>query len=149
MIILRRAKEEDCAVIYQLRNHPAVRKGCFCSEPIEFADHRGWFKDSLKRDNRIILLAYHEGEVVGVLRFDLLGHIRDVAEVSIYIAPQLHGQGWGSKVLQEGESWLLQNTEIRTIIARVKEQNEASVKLFTGSGFTLDSMIFKRNVPGR
>lgn len=135
MITLRRAINSDCNTIFGWRNHPKVRSHFFDPSELSLEEHQSWFADSLQRDDRIILIACEGDKPVGVLRFDLTDKSGAAAEIDIYLAPERQGMGLGRRILREGEKWVLRNTEIRLIEAKVKSNNEASLKMFRASGF--------------
>jgi UDP-2,4-diacetamido-2,4,6-trideoxy-beta-L-altropyranose hydrolase len=147
MITLRKAGLEDCERIYQWRNHPKVRKYFIDPREIDYRDHREWFEASLKRDDRILLMAYKNGKPVGVIRFDIVKEPHpDTFEIDIYVVPEIQGRGIGKEILRAGEDWLRENTSIRGLIAKVKEENVASVKMFIGCGFEHDYILFRKDI---
>ena len=144
MITFRKAREEDCKDIFQWRNHPKVRKYFFDSREITYSEHKKWFEKSLKRDDRIILLAYDDSQAVGVIRFDFLKSEPLKAEIDIYVDPEFQKQGLGKEILIEGENWLKKNTQIKTLLSKVKEDNQASVKIFRYCGFKPKYIFFEK-----
>jgi len=60
------------------------------------------------------------------------------AEVRIYLDPNLHGRGYGLKILLSFPDWIEKNEpEIELLIARVGKKNLASNKTFSRAGFSL------------
>ena len=146
MITLKKARKKDCRFIFQLRNHPKVREHFFDDREIDYSEHKKWFENNLQRDDRIILLAYNKSKAIGVIRFDLVKADLQVAEIDIYVAPELQGQGLGKNILLEGENWVRKNTQFKELIARVKDENQASVKMFTRCGFSINYILFRKNL---
>ncbi|MDY7034796.1 MAG: GNAT family N-acetyltransferase [Thermodesulfobacteriota bacterium] len=149
MITLRRATEEDCEIIFQWRNHPKVRHYFFDSSELSYSEHKKWFEESLKRDDRIILIAHNDSTPLGVLRFDSIETDENIAEIDIYVAPELQGQGFGKMILSEGENWAIKNTRIKSLLARVREENQASVKMFRHCGFMPAYILLKKEIAER
>ena len=149
MINLRRAKEEDCKLIYDWRNHPKVREFFFDTGEINYSAHKKWFSNSLERNDREILIAYEDNKPLGVIRFDFLKSEPLTAEIDIYVAPELHDKGWGKKILTEGENWVKKNTQIKSLLARVREENQASVKMFRHRGFMPAYILLKKEIAER
>ena len=145
MITLEKARLEDCRTIFQWRNHPAVRKHFFDSRELSYSEHKEWFENSLERKDRIILIAYKDVKKVGVIRFDFLSD-SNTAEIDIYVAPEMHGNGFGKKILAKGEDWVRENTSIKTLVAKVKPGNEISMKMFKGRGFGAKHVLLKKDV---
>jgi len=149
MITFKEAKEEDCRSIFQWRNHPETRRFFLDSRELTFSEHKKWFEESLKMDDRIILIAYNGTEPVGIIRFDFLEGNTGTAEIDIYVAPELQGQGFGKKILAQGENWVRENKDIKGLIARVKEENQASVKMFKHNGFMPAYIVLKKEIAKR
>lgn len=133
IVFLRKAEQKDMEIIFNLRNHPDIRKNSFSSKELSLDHHSIWFLKTLQDSNKQILIASTlEKKVIGVIRFD---YNNDCAEVSIYIDPGNHGKGYGSIVLEKGIQWVAKNNRCGTIIAKVMPDNIASHKLFLKTGF--------------
>ena len=132
---IRNAKEEDCRYLFDLRNHPIVRKASFNSKKIDYADHKVWFTKTLNNPNRKIFIVLNENsQKIGMVRFD---KEEDYAEISIAISPNIHGKGYGTKILIKGcEKYFEEEITVKFIIAEIKKNNIASIKAFTNAGFT-------------
>lgn len=132
---LAAATTADCETLYRWRNHPTVRANSTTTAPIAWSDHEQWFKASLTRDDRILLLGRLEDAPVGVVRFDRVDPA--TAEVSIYLDPERLGQGIGARLLDAGETWMSQAwPQVRRLTATVKAGNIASERLFANGGYT-------------
>ncbi|MBN1106868.1 MAG: GNAT family N-acetyltransferase [Deltaproteobacteria bacterium] len=149
MIEFRKATREDCELMFRWRNDPRTRRHSFNREELAEDAHRKWFAASLENDRCILLLACAEGTAVGVLRFDLLDEPSRMAEVSIYVDPERHGQGLGKKILKGVEGWLRENTEIERLHARVMRENSASVKMFKKCGFQEKYLFMEKGLSGK
>ena len=149
MITFKEAKEEDCRSIFQWRNHPEIRRYFLDSRELTFNEHEKWFAESLKREDRIILIAHDGTAPVGIIRFDFLKGDPGTAEIDIYVAPELHGKGYGKKILTEGERWLKKRSRVKGLIARVKDENKASMKMFRHCGFIPEYILLKKETGKR
>jgi RimJ/RimL family protein N-acetyltransferase len=145
-IDLRRAGKEDCELIFSWRNDPAVRRYFFEPREIAYAEHKQWFEDSLRRPDRIILLAWQAGQPVGVIRFDFLEGRSEKAEIDIYVAPGWHGRGIGKEILAQGEAWVRENTDISILVGKVKGENRASIAMFESCGFQSSFIEYRKNL---
>jgi RimJ/RimL family protein N-acetyltransferase len=143
---LRSARKEDGDLLFAWRNHPDVRKHFFEPKEIPYAEHKAWFEASLQRADRVILIGYRADHPVGVIRFDFPDRGREKAEIDIYVAPERHGQGLGAELLNEGIRWLSEHTTAVTLIAKVKEENTASVRMFRKSGFESKYVLFEKEI---
>lgn len=137
---LRPADASDAERLLAWRNHEANRRWSFDSSPIPREDHLRWFDRAIADPARILLVGEHDGEGVGVLRYDLAG---EVATVSVYLAPEHHGRGIGGPLLRAGSAWLRTHSPaIRRIDAEILEVNAASRKAFEQAGYHRHHSIY-------
>jgi RimJ/RimL family protein N-acetyltransferase len=69
---------------------------------------------------------------IGQVRYDRDG---DEAVISVSLARQFRGQGYGSCLLQKAAQQLFASAPVRTLHAYVKQDNVASVRAFAKAGF--------------
>ena len=144
MLTLKPATMEDCRLVFEWRNHIEVRRHFFDEREIPYAEHEAWFRASLARDDRIILIAHDKDRPVGVIRFDTLKDEPDTAEIDIYVSPHRQGKGLGTRILAEGEEWIRTHKGVRSLVARVKADNPASLRMFRGRGFESKHIFFRK-----
>lgn len=133
-INIRRAVAEDALIVWPWRNNETTRRYFFDPTPVSLATHIEWWARSLSDPKRVLLLGKLDDQEFGVIRFDFVAHTQ--AEISIYLDPQMTGQGLGQKLLRTGQDWLRQNhQEIDTVIAQVTSHNLASKQAFLAAGF--------------
>jgi UDP-2,4-diacetamido-2,4,6-trideoxy-beta-L-altropyranose hydrolase len=143
-IELRLANQNDVKKIYEWRNASDVRRYSHNSEIISFDQHKKWFENVLEDSGRYIFIGCLDGDEIGVLRFDVLG---EQAEVSIYLAPEKHGQGYGAALIAAGENWLLSHCpEVSCVNAEVLPENKASNKLFEMCGYKLNAIQYQKSI---
>ncbi|ASU40580.1 UDP-2,4-diacetamido-2,4,6-trideoxy-beta-L-altropyranose hydrolase [Herbaspirillum sp. meg3] len=141
-VSLRPAIGDDCERLFAWRNDPAVRRSSFNQDPLEWESHARWFEATLRRPDRILLVAEMEGDGGGVLRYDLDGYS---ATVSVYLAPDSMGKGLGAHLLATGSSWMEQHhPQIVELIAAVMPDNKASISAFLKAGFDMKHFIFRK-----
>ena len=130
---LRRAEEADCLLLWKWSNEPEVRAVSFSSEPIPWTDHERWFVERLGDPNSLLYVALDSGDrAIGQVRFQLKdGH----AIVSIVLASEFRGQGYGKIVLAKAQEEVFASAGVTCIDAYVKPDNEASLRLFAEAGF--------------
>lgn len=144
---LRRAEATDCDRIHAWRNDPHIRRFSRDAKPIDLEGHRAWFGRILADESRTLLIGDDASGPLGVLRYDRAG---DVAEVSIYLAPDRLGSGLGADLLLAGDDWVRQNSpETRKIIAEVLPGNAASEELFQSCGYWRGDAMFEKRWENR
>lgn len=143
-IFLRLVTEADCQLIFQWRNHEKVRRYSFHSEEISFSQHQQWFQNALNNVDHVILIAELNKQALGVFR--LYQH-DETAEVSIYLNPDLIGQGLGRSLLNAGIIWVKKNLhKIATLKARIMSDNMASIHIFEKCGFIKKADYYQKNM---
>lgn len=131
---LRPATMADAELLWQWRNHPATRAVSRQSDEIPLASHRQWLQRLLDAGRSRLHVASLGGLDFGVIRFDPLQ--ADTWEVSLYLAPQLHGLGLGTALLQAGEAALRQDLgRPLRVHAEVLPGNTGSLRLFESAGY--------------
>jgi RimJ/RimL family protein N-acetyltransferase len=138
---LRSAREGDCRLLFEWADDTAARSASFYSGPISWEGHTRWFADRLQDPQSAIYIGESlDGKVgkkgaenpVGVVRFQIND---DSAVLSVNVAPELRGQGWGRELILFSTRALVRSRSVRRIDAFVKPDNRASVRLFEASGF--------------
>ena len=140
------ACESDMELVFQWANDEATRQQSFTQEQISWETHEKWYRDSLKSDTRKLYLCYHGKTPVGLFRVDILD---GAVEISYQTACEYRGRGYGKAMLREGENWLKeQKIPGQVMVARVKKDNAASVKIFRELGYREetegDHLIFRK-----
>jgi UDP-2,4-diacetamido-2,4,6-trideoxy-beta-L-altropyranose hydrolase len=149
------ARAEDVMHLFEWANDPAVRENSFSQTPIPLEVHKIWFKNKLKEESCLFLVARVKGLPAGMIRYDLK---QNQAVISYLIAQGFRGKSLGTMILQKGEA-LLQKRHpgVCTIIGHVQETNQASVASFRNAGYTLSqtippfkpgTMVFEKEVRG-
>lgn len=134
---IRAALEADLPAILDIYND-AVQKttATFDTEPRPPDSHRKWWDSHGPRHP--VLVAEEKGGVVGWASLSAWSDrcaYADTAEISIYVAEAARGRGAGkalmARVLEAGRA-----AGLRTVIARIADENAASVALHEAFGFT-------------
>jgi UDP-2,4-diacetamido-2,4,6-trideoxy-beta-L-altropyranose hydrolase len=143
-VSLRLALESDCKRVYEWRHHPSIRSKSRVSAPFSFESHEQWYAETLRNPNRIMLIAECSGQPISVVRFDISG---DSAEISVYVAPDRLGEGWGANVLTCATMWLQRYcSDVRVIVAEVLSDNRASQGAFRRAGYQDTKVTFARSL---
>lgn len=136
MTIIRRATIKDLAVITNIYNEAILKTvATFDTQPKTLEEQRLWFESHDSKHP--ILLAEQDNVIVGwasLSKWSDRCAYSDTAEISIYVKEEHRGKGIGTKlmngIINEGRK-----TGIHTIIARIADSNEASVRLHKSAGF--------------
>lgn len=148
-LTFKKADEMDVDLLFTWANDEETRKQSFHSEKIPYEDHIKWFESSLARKDREIYICSHGAEKIGVLRLDYIQE--DTWEISYSIAPSKRGKGYGKEMLRLCEDLCKGMLPgVKKLTARVKAENEGSVKIFTELQYTKrlqkDYMVFEKEI---
>jgi len=122
------------------RNDPATLAASFHQEAKVWESFWPEFRDQYFRhpDYPAPAFALNNGQRIGFVRFEPAPHPNNLvgrtAEVSINIAPEMRGKGWGTAVLRASLSYVV-GQGVDTVFAEVREQNRASQEAFRTAGF--------------
>lgn len=126
-------EDKDCKLLWEWANDPLARSVSFSTEPIAWEQHVKWFRSQLENPDSLLYLALDAQDVpVGLVRFQIEGAR---AMVSINLANQFRGKGYGKIILTMGCTKLFETTAAVMADAYVKPDNQTSLKLFTSVGF--------------
>lgn len=144
VVEIRRANERDSKTLFDWRNHPVIRAVSRNGSLITWEDHQRWFTSVMANPDRELLIGSIDGQPIGVVRFDKEG---DVAEISIYLAPDGGFAGQGRNLLLGTEQWLKNNrSDIKSIRAGVLGENEASKNLFMGTNYRVNTIYYQKEL---
>jgi L-amino acid N-acyltransferase YncA len=136
MTIIRRATIKDLAAITDVYNEAILKTvATFDTQPKTIREQKLWFESHDSKHP--ILLAEQDGVAVGwasLSKWSDRCAYSDTAEISIYVKEEHRGKRIGTKLMNEiiNEG---RKTGIHTIIARIADSNEASVRLHESAGF--------------
>ncbi|MFZ4801948.1 MAG: UDP-2,4-diacetamido-2,4,6-trideoxy-beta-L-altropyranose hydrolase [Chlorobium sp.] len=143
-IKMRVATPNDSERLFKWRNHTKIRAVSRNSDEIDWSDHQKWYRAVLSSSERALLIGSLHGVDIGVVRFDI---IDDMAEVSIYVVPDINMSGIGNDLLQSAEDWLKNvRPEISVIQAVVLGGNTRSHKFFSGLNYNVESICYLKKI---
>ena len=136
MLVVRPAKLDDLPAITAIYNEAILTTDAtFDIEPKADAEQRAWFANHGPKYP--ILVAELDGKVVGWASLSAWSDrcaYSDTAENSLYVKQKFRNRGIGRRLLenlmQEGE-----RAGLHTVIARITEGNEESIRLHQSVGF--------------
>jgi len=141
-LTLRPVQADDCHLIWEWANDPAARTVSFSPEPIPWDQHEKWFAARLTDPNTIFYIALDaSGVPVGQVRYQIEGR---EAIISVSLAPEQRGKGYGSILIQLASDKVLQTQPVEIIHAYVKPENAVSARAFRKAGFTESGTVSPR-----
>ena len=143
-LYLRKAELADLDLYYRWANDPEVRRNSFNTEHIPYEDHVNWFNKAIACDDVVLFVLVADDTPAGQIRINISD---SVAEISYSISSEFRGKGYGRRIV----SLLIEKIKeempgIKTVIARVKPDNAASMKVFEKAGFAMKEVGFELEV---
>jgi RimJ/RimL family protein N-acetyltransferase len=136
VITLRSATVADADLLLAWANDPTTRAAGFHRGTIDPATHRRWLAARLASPaSRLYIGLDGAGRPIGQLRLEAAPDGR--VEIGISVAPEARGHGIGAELLRAGIQAGPHDPDLRVdvYVARIRPENVASIRLFTGAGF--------------
>ena len=127
----------DAQVTFDWQCFPGQRTHFRSQTTPSWSDHCAWIERAVRSDDSLIRLIRLGDMPAGVIRLDPTALARRLwpgaegREVSIIVAPELHGRGIATRALR----LLLETTPEHPVVAEVAIANTASARLFRKCGF--------------
>lgn len=96
-------------------------------------DHFRWYSAALQSADKYILIGSVDQQNVGMVRFDRV--VSATWEVSIVLASESRGKGISRPLLVKAIEYFLAANYQGKLLANIKTNNEASMRLFESAGF--------------
>ena len=137
-IYLRVVTPDDCDILLEWENDPVNRQYAFHPEQIKREDHIKWFERKFADENCLIYIVHETdnlGDRIGAVRYE----IEDgAAIVSIVIAPEWRGNGYGLAAQMAADALLFRSCDdIDRIVAEILNHNIPSINMFFKAGYVL------------
>ena len=150
-MLLRRAKESDSQIFFELRTFPKYQKYFYSQNRITFDQHIKWFRARIKSEQHIYMVAQLEEDCIGCVRFEPICYPNSF-EIGFILHPDFLGRGLSSEML--GKAISLLDFEVGglkpLIFASVLQGNYASLRALDKVGFlpaTSDDLtLFGKNL---
>lgn len=142
-INLRLAQPEDSKFIYDLRFSDDVAKQSLQMSKPTFEQHNEWFLGSISDPNRHLYIITKNADKAGMIRLDI-NTSTELAEVSLAVHLDYRSQGIAATALSEVEKL---HPNVKNFLAKVKPENEASLKLFTSLEYKQEYIILSKHRP--
>lgn len=131
---IREANEGDINDIFAWRNDETSRLMSINSAKVSLQEHRAWFMSVVANPARKLYIGFDGLNKFGMVRFDL-EHKTNKVDVSINLNPAFRGRGMGLALLSEAVK-TYQVAEARVLVAKIKKENVASLKIFERCNFS-------------
>ena len=136
---LRLVTADDRQLLFQWANDPVVRNNSFHSKAIGWEEHCAWFTAKLQDPACLMFLAFLDGgRPLGLARFDMQNHS---AMVSVNIAAEFRGRGWGGRVIRKACEAFFAARPVARVNAYIKKDNVASQHAFAKAGFSHETDV--------
>jgi RimJ/RimL family protein N-acetyltransferase len=140
-LVSRFAKPQDSKLYWEWANDAKVRKNAFNEDFIEWEEHKKWFETNLSNSNVILLIIERDSVPIGQVRFNKEGAN---FKIDYSLAKQFRGKNLAIPMLNEAIDYL-KTIEASILIAEVKKNNIASIKVFERIGFLKKGLIKGEN----
>lgn len=134
-VTLRTIEEEDLPFLQQGVNDRTIWRAIGRIDPVNAEQERDFFEDVVCEDGSVQLLVCADGDPVGTIGLHLEEGAVRAAELGYWIAPDHHGNGYGSEAAELLTTYGFDQQGCHRIDARVFEFNDASQALLESIGF--------------
>lgn len=123
---------EDKNDLLLWRNDPLTRKMSIEQNEISKEQHFNWLKNALSNKNISLYMVESKMNKIATVRFDT---ITDAIKVSINLNPTFRKKGFAKDILSLSIKEIRKKWSFNTIVAEIKDNNTASIKIFEHCGF--------------
>ncbi|MGE5417656.1 MAG: UDP-2,4-diacetamido-2,4,6-trideoxy-beta-L-altropyranose hydrolase [Acidobacteriota bacterium] len=135
-IRLRTVRPDDCRLVWEWANEPAVREMSFSSQAIPWEGHQRWFEKRQNNPQSMMWIGVDsEDKPLGLVRYDIEDNARAIVGVSVDINHR--GAGIASALLKNSLTRLFNDTDVGMIDAFIKPNNIGSIKAFSNAGYSI------------
>ena len=136
---MRMALAGDVDVYYSWVNDEDVRINSYSTSKITYDEHKSWFTKKINsEDCYFYFFSNQENIPVGQVRID---NLEDEYVIGISIDAEFRKSNYSTGMLVMACRDYLKKFKNRNIIAYIKEQNNASLKIFLNAGFEIIGQI--------
>lgn len=145
MLTIRKAQVEDVDIYFNWVNDEFVRSNSINSRPILYQDHINWFSDKIKNQDSILYVFEKNKRPIGQVRFD---KENEYLFIDYSIDKNYRGKNLGKVIMRmaiENICAVKISNEIKFLIAKVKENNIASARVFESLNFEYETNELMNN----
>jgi len=131
---LRKAREKDSLLVFNLSNDRIVRINSINQSPIKLNEHSEWFIGKLINETCLFFLAFNKADsFIGQVRYDIS---QSNALINISIDKDFRGKHFAAPLIFTSSFRLLKEKPfVQTITAFIRPQNIPSIKAFAKAGY--------------
>jgi RimJ/RimL family protein N-acetyltransferase len=140
-VTLRPVEREDMEFVQRTMNDPEVWRPALGAEPMNGELGSEFFEDVVSSEGDVHCLICDDEEPVGIVSLTRsrygpgeTSRSRD-AELAYYLAPEYHGQGYGSDAAETMIEYAFEDLNLRRVSAWCGSFNEGSAALLESLGF--------------
>lgn len=131
--LVRAMVAKDMSQLLAWRNHPDIRKFMLTQHEITPDEHRAWFNNVMKDNQRCLLMVERSGESMGYVQFSGTT-LEGTADWGFYVAPG-SPKGSGHHLARAVLSYAFGPMSLRQIRGKALPFNKASIRLHIRCGF--------------
>jgi len=146
-VTLRPVEDEDVEFVQRCVNDPCVWRPALDSTPMNHEQGMEFFEDVLSDEGSVHCLACDGEKRLGIVSLTGTEYgpgatdRSRAAEIAYYLAPEHHGQGYGSDAVGELIRYAFEDLNRRRLSARVGSFNDASIGLLESLGFEREGRL--------
>ena len=137
-IRLRLLTENDLPLTLAWRNRDAARSQFRHAEKLVPAEHRAWFDQQKKLNDRYYFMVENAegGRAVGQVAIYNINHDTRSAEVGAFVvAPEAEGRGFMKRAILELIGWAFNVLKLSRICLEVYATNQRAIRVYESCGF--------------
>lgn len=145
LVRLRTWTYDDLACIEAASTDPKIPQGT--TVPAHYTDEEGrafierqWGRQTSGRGLSLAVTEAETDEARGLV-FLGLGRIRGHCELGYWLVPAARGRGLGTDAVRLASRWVLTETDVHRLVARVVPDNRASAALLRRLGFSEEGLL--------
>jgi ribosomal-protein-alanine N-acetyltransferase len=132
---LRTIEEEDLEFIRDSFNQPEVWKNLDYKIPQNLKQEREFFEEVISSEDSVNLAICSDNQLMGLIELKEQENGDGVAEIGIWIAPDYHGNGYGTEASKLLVDHAFKELRYHKVYARAFESNKASQTVWKKLGF--------------
>jgi RimJ/RimL family protein N-acetyltransferase len=103
-------------------------------------DEQRWVESTRANPNEILVAAFFEGQLIGLVDFrhEKRRRMSHVGSFGIGVLPQWRDQGVGRVIIESMIDWLIHYTDIEIVQLGVLADNERAIALYEKLGFVIE-----------
>ncbi|EMA35430.1 GNAT family N-acetyltransferase [Halobiforma nitratireducens] len=147
-VTLRPIERDDLAFLQRAMNAPDVWRPALDIDPMNREQAAEFFETVVSEtDGGVHCLVCTDGDPLGVVTLSASRYGPDetarsrAAELAYWLAPEHHGQGYGSDAVSRLLRYAFEDRNLRRVSARVGSFNDASVGLLERLGFEREGRL--------